>query len=309
MNAARQSSGERGRGARVARRVAAETGKGLALTDEIWGLRGTRAAVGADRVRLGRQRRTVDEIRVLAAALAIARGPCPVQPGGVTRFLSRGLTLINAATLAVVLGRLDGAPDGPSWLSAVLAIGVTGGQVRLAFDVGRRLSPFVGRETAAGLPPETVVEVGVLVGMGSLVGAASFRWATDVQDGGVGVVAGLVMAISALAAPLMIVRDEVYGPGPRGRMLARCERALGRVDQRCRRLGRRADRLFGAAQVCLRRAEELLVLAADLLGDDDPVIAALEAGVAELRSAIAELGGEPSGVVPLLDPDDLDLAG
>jgi hypothetical protein len=39
----------------------------------------------------------------------------------------------------------------------------------------------------------------------------------------------------------------------------------------------------------LRRAEELLVLAADLLGEDDPEFAGLAVGVAELRSAIADL--------------------
>ena len=224
------------------------------------------------------------------------------------RFAWCGLTLMNATTLAVVLGRLDGAPEGPSWLSAVLALGVTGVQVRLAFDLGRRLLPFADRETAAGLPTVTVVQAGVLVGLGSLVGTTSFRWATDIQAGGVGVVGGLVVMASALAAPLMIVHDEVFGPGPRGRMLGRCERALGKVDQRCRRLDRRAWRLLEAAGRRLRRAEELLVLAADLLGNDDPVFARLDAGVAELRSVTAELGG-PTGVVPPLDPDDLDLAG
>lgn len=303
MNAARQSPGERRRSVRVARRVIEETRSGLALVVRLRGLREARAGVGSDRVRWGRQRRTVDEIRGLAATLAIARGPCLVAPGRAVRFAWRGLVVVNAVTLAVVLGRLEGALAGPSWSSAVPALVVVGVQVWLAFDLGRRLAPFAGRETAAGLPAVTVVEAMALVGLQSLVGTASYRWATEVQDGGTGVVGGLVVLGSALAAPLMIVHDEVYGPGARGRTLARCERLLGRVDRRCRRLDRRALRLLDRACRRLRRAEELLVLAADLLGDDDPVFARLDAGVAELRAAIADLTG-----VPPFGPDDLDLA-
>ncbi len=221
------------------------------------------------------------------------------------RSAGRGLVVVNAVTLAVVLGRTEGAPAGPSWLSGVLALVVTGVQVRLAFDLGRRLSPFVGRETAAGLPTVTVVEAMALVGMESLVGTACYRWAADVQEGAIGVVGGLVVLGSVLAAPLMIVHDEVYGPGLRGRILRRCERALGHVDRRGGRLDRRAHGLIRAARGRLRRAEELLVLAADLLGDGDPVFARLESGVTELRAALADL----DGVAPPLDPEDLDLAG
>jgi hypothetical protein len=271
----------------------------------VWALRDARAAAGADRVRLGRPRRTVEEVRTSAAALAIARGPCPVPRGRAVRFAWRGLTVLNGVTLAVVLGRLEGAPAGPSWLSTVLALVVTGAQVRLAFDLGRRLRPFAGRETTAGLPAMTVAGAGVLVGLGSLVGTASFTWATQVQEGGVGVAGGLVMALSALAAPLLVVHDEVYGPGAPGRMLRRCERVLGRVERRCLRLDRRAERLVRSARRRLRRVEELLVRATDLLEDDNPVIARLAAGVSALRAALADL----DGIAPPLDPDDLDLAG
>lgn len=307
MNAARQSPGERRRGVRVAGRVAAETRSGLTLVARVWALREARMSVGADLVRLGRQRRTVDDVRGVAAALAIARGPCPAPPGRFLRFAWRGLTLVNVVTLAVVLGRLVGAPDGPSWLSGVLAVGVVGVQVRLAFDLGRRLRPFADRETAAGLSVEAAVEAGALVGLGSLVGTASFTWATGIQEGGAAVLGGLVVVAATLAAPLMVVHDEVYGPGAPGRMLGRCERVLGRVDRRCRRLDGRAERLIDRARRRLRRAEELLVLAADLLGDGDPVVAGLEADVSALRAALTDL----DGVAPPLDldPDDLDLAG
>ena len=272
----------------------------------MWALREALSGVGADRVRLGRQPRTVDEIRGLAASLAVARGPCPLVGGRAMRFAGRGLVVVNAVALAVVLERLEGAPAGPGWLSSVLAHAITGVQVRLAFDLGRRLLPFVGRETAAGLSVATVAEAMALVGTQALVGTASFRWATDVQGDAVGMAGGLVMLVSALAAPLMVVHDEVYGPGRRGRVLRRCERALGRVDRRCHRLGRSVDGLICSARRHLRRAEELLVLAADLLGDDDPVFARLDAGVAQLRAAIADLDGLTT---PSLDPDDLDLVG
>lgn len=271
----------------------------------MWALREALTRVGADRVRLGRQRRTVDEIRGLAASLAVARGPCPLMGRPAMRLVGRGLVVVNAVALAVVLGRLEGAPAGPGWLSSVLALAVTGVQVGLAFDLGRRLLPFVGRETAAGLSVVTVVEAMALAGMQSLVGTASYRWATDVQDDAVGMAGGLVMLASAVVAPLMVVHDEVYGPGLRGRVLRRCERALGRVDRRCHRLDRRVNGLISSARRHLRRAEELLVLAADLLGDEDPGFARLDAEVARLRAAIADL----DGLTPPLDPDDLDLAG
>jgi hypothetical protein len=197
---------------------------------------------------------------------------------------------MNAVTLAVALGGLGGAP-GPGWLSGALAVAATAVQVALAFDLGRLLRPFAGRVTAAGMPPSTVVEAAALVGMGSLAGTVSSQWAMHVHDGGFGVLGGLVTLTSALAAPLLIVHDEVYGPGRHGRALRSCERALARADTRRRRLESRATGMIDRARRRLRRAEELLVLAADLLGEDDPEFAGLAAGVAELRSAIADLTG------------------
>jgi hypothetical protein len=265
-----------------------------------------RATIGSDRVLLGWRLRTVDQVWALCSTLAVVvqGGPHPAPAGRPLRFAGRGLAVVNTAAAAVVLGQLAGVPP-VTWLSAALAVVVCGVQVGLAFDLGRRMRPFLG----ASLPLPVVIEFGLLVALSGLVAAACDRWAHLIDGGTVGVAAGLVLAASALAAPLMIVSDELYGPGAVTRTLHRAERALERVDRRCRVLDRRGRRHLDAANRRLWQAEQMLVLVIDAVGAADPNACELQADIEGLRAEIRAVWREYTMAVPPLDPDDLDLVG
>ncbi len=308
MAVTRRFSARQRRADRLVRRAALETGAATALVHRAEAALAARAAAGSDRVRFRGRVRTVDQVRALCSALAIAAGPGPGPAGRPLRFAGRGLAAVNVVTLAVVLGGLDGGPDGPGrWVSVVLAVVVSAVQLGLAADLGRRLRPFVGAEAPAS--PPLVVATGLLVALSGLVGVACDRWARSVDGGNVGVAAGLLLATAAVAAPVMILSDELYGPGAPVRRLRRAERVLTRLDRHDRELDRRGRRLLDAARRKLWQAEQLLDLAADMTGEGEPSVIALGAQLDELTATIRAVWRAYTIAVPPLDPDDLDLAG
>lgn len=262
-----------------------------------------REAVEQTRVRLDGRRPTVAELRVLGAALAVAAGPFSDPPVRSVRFAGRGLTVVNAVQLAVVLGsQLPGLP----FVAVLLAACGAAAQAVLAVDVGRRLRPFVGRPPT-GPPLPAVAGAGLLAFTSGLACFAAGAWAQAVGSGSLGSVAGLLLGASALAAPFLLISDEVHGPGPHRRLLSRVERILDRRNARCRWLERRAARSRAAAGRMLWRAEAALVVTVDLLGADHLIVGTLSAAVGRLRD---ELRGEQhAGTGPPPDPEDLDPEG
>ena len=289
----------------IARRTGVETRAAAALVHRARAVLAARAAAGSDRVRLRGRKRTVDEVQALCAALAIAvqGGPYPARAGRPLRFAGRGLVIVNVFTLAVVLGGLGGAPE--AWVSASMAVVVAAVQVGLAFDLGQRLRAFVGGRSR--VPAPLAVEMGLLVSLIGLVAAASDRWARSVGAGDLGVAAGLLLAGSAVAGPLMVLSEELYGPGAPARRLRRVERVLTRIDRRNHRLDRGGRRLLDAATRRLWHGEQLLVLVADLMGDDHPTVLELRARIDEVGEAIRAVWRDYTDAVPPLDPEDLDL--
>jgi hypothetical protein len=294
----------------VARRAAAETRRAAALVHRAQAVLAARAAAGSDRVRLHGRMRTVAQVQALCASLAIAvqGGPYPTPAGWPLRFAGRGLVIVNTFALAVVLGGLGGAPEGPTtWVSAAMAVVVSAVQVGLAFDLGQRLRAFVGGRSR--VPAPLVVEMAMLTAVIGLVAAACDRWAQSVGAGEVGVAAGLLLAGSAVAGPLMVLSEELYGPGAPARRLRRVERVLTRIDRRNHRLDRGGRRLLDAATRRLGHGEQLLVLVADMLGDEDPAVLELRARIDEIDGAIRTVWRDYTDAVPPLDPEDLDLVG
>jgi hypothetical protein len=294
----------------VVRRAAADTRAASALVHRARAVLAARAAAGSDRVRLDGRMRTVDEVQALCAALATAfqGGPYPAPAARPLGFAGRGLVIVNAFALAVVLDGLDGAPPGPgTWVSASMAVVVSAVQVGLAFDLGLRLRAHVG--CGARVPAPLAVEMGLLVALIGLVAAACDRWARSVGAGDFGVAAGLLLAGSAVAGPLMVLSGELYGPGAPARRLRRVERLLTRIDRRNHGLDRGGRRLLDAATHRLRHGEQLLVLVEDMLGDEDPTVLELRMRIDEVDAAIGVLWRDYTDAVPPLDPEDLDLVG
>lgn len=266
-----------------------------------------RSAVEEATVRLDGGRPTVADLRVLGAALAVVAGPHAGPPVRTVRFAGRGLTVVNAMLLGVVLvQQVAGLP-----IVAVLlaACGATA-QALLAVDVGRRLRPFAALPT----PPEpqlsAVVGAGMLAFISGLACFAAYAWAQAIEPGSLGIVAGLLLGASALAAPFMLVADEVHGPGPHRRQLLRVERLLEAPNRRRRRLERRIARNRAAAGRRLVAAEQALAATVELLGAD-PLVDALTTAVQRLRAELAEgrAGTEPPSDPDDLHPDELDPEG
>lgn len=267
------------------------------------------------RVRFGDGRPTVADVRAIGTAVAVATGPRHDPRTRRVRFAGRGLTIVNAVTFTVLIAHLSGFdashPDpGLLLVAGTLAVCCTTAQAVLAIDLGRRL-----RLHPAPRPLRpAIVGAGLLALTAGLAAAASSEWAQRTGSGGLGVAAGLLLGASALAAPFVLVADQVYGPGPEAGLLSRAERILARRDRRCRRLERRAARHLCAAERLLWRAEDALATVADQLGRDHPLVDVLTEAVTRLRTELEATrpeGARPEDPEPVdpLDPDDLDLAG
>jgi hypothetical protein len=264
-------------------------------------------------VRFGGRPRRIGEVHAVALTLSRALHEAPNAP--VRRVLGRGLVVTALPALVLVHAELLGIDPVRGILALapalVPALASWCAMVLVALDVGQRLRR-AARAFPVPEPPVAALAGGALLLFAS--GALATALAVWVQARGTGpvaVAAGLLLGLAAIAGPLVVVADEVYGQGADGRTLARAERVLGRWLRRTRRHERRAAARLDRAEGALLRAEHVAREVGDALGCDHALVAGLEEECAALRAAVTVARADLGALIDpaTIGPEDLDLAG
>lgn len=274
----------------------------------------TRAALEGAVIRFGGRSCTAAHVGAVAGSLAFVHAEDARYLPRPVRFVGRGLTAVNFVTLTLLFADILGLDPSeprlePLAIAAALAGCGTAAGVILALDVGRRLRPGTRISPVPEPPVPALLGAGVLMLLGGLAFASSVAWAQKHGSGPAATAAGLILGTAALAGPLMVLADEVYGAGPDGRRLTRAERLLTRWHRRARRAERRARGHLDAADRTVWRAESVLASLADVLGSRHRMVVGLTAAVDFLRAEAVDARRRLDEFLAPVAPEDLDLAG